>query len=241
MMDKLQEMILKAKQLAREDIWNDESIRINAAIIRLDKKNAGAYCRLGRCFEEKGDLLQARKAYKNALILDPKYQGYRNVLDRVDIKIKEEADSVLVEGIKKYREAFDVGMVAKRNGDYTLALKALEKAVYLNPTIYAMTALAASYRAIGELDKAEELYMKVLNKKDNQVAQVGLAAVLKDQGRGSIAKKLLEDILVDDKENEYALRAIGAVYQKGKNIIMAKESFNKAFEIETQQFINNQQ
>lgn len=240
-MDKVKELISKAEKLAKEALWDDNAIKLNFQIIKLDKKNAGAYCRLGCCFEEKGDLAQAKKAFKNALIINNKSQGYRNALDRVEAKIKEISDKECIGEIKKYDEAFQIGMNAKNNGDINFAILALKKAIELKPTAYALTALAAAYRAEGLLDQAEVLYRNVLKIDDNAVVRTGLAAVLKDKRSFKEVEKLIEETLKVDNNDIFALRTAGSVYSKMRKKDKASECFNKSFEIETEKYINGLQ
>ena len=238
-MNSVPKLISKAEQLAIAGDWGNDAIRVNIMILKLNNNIPGAYCRLGRCYEERGDLTRARNAFTRALVLDPKSQGYRNALDRVEVQLKKAADIKLISGVEKYKELFQIGMASKETGDYQLAIKALEKAISIKRSPYALAALAASYRGIGDLERAEAIYREILACSNDSFAKVGLAAVLKDKGRHKESEGLLTDTLRDDNSNIFALRTMGSVQNKKRNRQESKDYFKKAFEIETQQYINS--
>ena len=224
-MNRKEYLMKLAEQLAISDDWSDKALKVNMAILEFDKKLPTVYARIGKCLEDRGNHIEARKSYKNAVILNPKCQGYRNALDRVEAKLKEAADKKHISEISRYKEAFEVGMAAKEDGDHMLAILALEKSVSYKRSPYALAALAATYRAVGDLERAEAIYREILACSNDSFAKVGLAAVLKDKGRHLEAEGLLSDTLEEEGSNTFALRTMGSVQGKKRNRQESKECF----------------
>lgn len=64
------ELINKAKKLAHDNIWDDEAIRVNNAIIEFDSSCSAAYTRLAKCYVIKKEYERAEKLYREVLSFD---------------------------------------------------------------------------------------------------------------------------------------------------------------------------
>ena len=104
--------------------------------------------------------------------------------------------------LKKYR---------RRKNDIKLAITALRRATELNPTMYALNALAGAYRANNDLSIAEKTYNNILSKNKNPASMVGLAALYRDKGLLRQARHLCNEVLSQNDKDVYALNCLGAI------------------------------
>lgn len=136
-----------------------------------------------------------------------------------------------IESLTSFEEARAVGRAARnaRHPDYVLAVAALRKAFKLAPQRRGiLTELAATYRASSQLEKAEKLYLWILDNHPNSAARVGLAAVYGDQGKHVKALKLYEEVLAREPGNPYALRGIARAYSDLGRHDEAAEAYEEA-------------
>ena len=226
--NELRRLVARSKALADGGRWDDEAIGVNTRILELDDRIAVAYTRLGRCFQVRRNWLAARSMYQQVLAFDPTNLIASNQLAAVNEKLRDLDDAELIAKIEDYREAVSIGVAARRQGKAALAVAALKRAVVLDPTSYALTALGAAYRASGQLEKAEAAYRRAMKLDDQPAARVGLAAVLADQNRLTEAHKLYLQVLRADNRNVFALNGLGALLLKRGRLEMAKRCFMRA-------------
>jgi pentatricopeptide repeat protein len=124
----------------------------------------------------------------------------------------EQEFAAMLGTITEFDEAWYVGMAAKRSQKFELAAMALERAAELGPAPYVLTALASTYRKLGDLEAAENLYKHVLENGCHIPAMVGLAAVYRSQKQPHQARELYDMVLEADRTNPYALRGLVGVY-----------------------------
>jgi tetratricopeptide (TPR) repeat protein len=230
-MSELRALVRRAEILALAGAWDDESIRVNTRILELDDHVAGAYTRLARCFRAQGNWLAARSMYQQVLAFNPSSRIASNQLVAIEEILRDLEDIELISKIDDYDEAFATGVAARRQGNVTLAVAALERAVGLRPTVYALTALGAAYRSDGRLAEAEVAYQRAINVNGHVAARVGLAAVYADRGRLTDASRIYRQILDVDDRNVYALNGLGALLLKRGRLEQAEGCFVRSAEI----------
>ncbi len=230
-MDELRDLVRRAEALALADTWGDEAIRLNTRILELDDRVAGAYTRLARCFKGQGNWLAARSMYRQVLAFDPSNRIASNQLAVVEEELKGLQDLELVAEIQDHYEALSIGVAARRQGNAPLAVAALRRAVELDPTGHALTALGAAYRSNGQLTEAEAAYRRAIKVSDHAAPRVGLAAVYADRGRLTKAHELYWRVVRADDRNVYALNGLGAVLLKRGRLEQAERCFARSAEL----------
>jgi tetratricopeptide (TPR) repeat protein len=225
MMDELRLLVKQAEALASEGNWGDEAIGVNTRILELDDRLAGVYTRLARCFREQGNWLAACSMYQQVLVFDSTNRIATNQLANLEERLKDLEGIELIAEINDYREALSIGVAARRQGNAVLAIAALNHAVVLDPTLYALTALGAAYRLNRQLTEAESTYRRAIEMQDSAAARIGLAAVYTDQHRLRDAHSLYWRVLRDDGHNVYALNGLGAVLVKRGRLEQAECCF----------------
>lgn len=230
-MEKLEQLISRARELALAENWGQEAININVKILELDPKVGEAYTRLARCFDEQENLLGAREMYLQVLNFEPQNKIALNGLSRIEQKLKYIDDKQLVINVNSYEEAFAIGVAARRKNDITLAIAALKRATELNPTMYSLNALAGAYRANNDLSIAEKIYNDILSRNNNPASLVGLAAVYRDKGLLRQAQKLCNDVLSQNDKDVYALNCLGAICFDLGQLDIAEDCSTKALKI----------
>lgn len=93
--NELSELIKIAKDLALNQEWGFESIKVNTKIIQLDPKCVGAYNRLAKCYIELSNYQMATLLYQFVLILDHENTISKNGLLKID-KLNAELTSIRV-------------------------------------------------------------------------------------------------------------------------------------------------
>jgi len=230
-MSELSQLVKRAEVLALGGEWGGEAIEVNTRILEVDERVPAAYTRLARCFKEQGNWLGARSMYQQVLEFDPNNQIARNQLLLIEEKLRALEDIDLVREIEDFNEALSIGVAARRQGHGALAVAALERAVELRPTVYALTALGAAHRSMGQLTEAETAYRRAMNASDHAAARVGLAAVYADRGRLTEAHRLYLDVVRADTCNVYALNGLGAVLLRRGRLEQAERCFVRLAEI----------
>jgi tetratricopeptide (TPR) repeat protein len=87
----------------------------------------------------------------------------------------------------------------------------LERALKLVSSDAARIALAAAYRDLQKLERAEAVYRAILADGENRAAQVGLAGVLRDLGSLPEALARCHLVLRRYPNDEHALRTLRAI------------------------------
>jgi Flp pilus assembly protein TadD len=230
-MGELHDLVRQAENLALAGRWDGEAIGVNTRILELDDRVAGAYTRLARCFTVQRNWLAARSMYRQVLEFDPNNRIASNQLAAVEERLGDLADLELVAEIEDFAEALSIGVAARRQGNTLLAIAALRRAVELDPTTYALTALGAAYRSNGQLAEAETVYRRAIKLRNDPAPRVGLAAVYADRGWLTKAHELYWHVLREDNRNVYALNGLGAVLTRRGRLEQAERCFARSAEI----------
>lgn len=67
----LDDLIVKAKELALKNNWGKDAVEVNKKIIELDTTCSGAYTRLAKCYLKLKDEDSAVKLWEQLLEFDP--------------------------------------------------------------------------------------------------------------------------------------------------------------------------
>jgi tetratricopeptide (TPR) repeat protein len=143
-----------------------------------------------------------------ALRLDPGNPIAENRLSEIARRRRHEK---IADSLSSFEEAFRRGVEERHEGHTELALVILQRAESLAPNDACRVALAAAYRDLLKLERAEAIYRGVLRRAPNRAAQVGLAAVLRDSGRLPEAEALCRAVLARYPDDEYAQRTLRAI------------------------------
>ena len=206
--EKFAQLISRAEMLARVGDWGVEAGSVNAAILKLDPKNIAGLNRLARWCEKNGRRSDAEGLYRRVLKLDPCNRIAENHLGEL---VRLRRFQRIADGLSTFEEAFQRGVEERGKGHSELEAVILERAERLAHHDAARVALAAAYRDLQRLDRAEAIYREVLRRGERPAARVGLAGVLRDRGRLNEARLQCQAVLKRDPGNEYALHTLKAI------------------------------
>src|SRR6185437_6829408 len=184
--------------------------------------NAAAYVRLARAYQAQRKFAEAKAACQEALRLNPGSTVAKQRLQRI---IEEWALAQQAQEVSSFEEALRRGLEQKADEYAGLAIAYLWRAVELSTSrwqsVLSRTALGAAYRARKDplsLERAAAQYELVLRRvPDDLPAKTGLAAVLRDQGELSQARRLYEQVLaVAPRDAHVAFRAGGGITRSGR-------------------------
>jgi tetratricopeptide (TPR) repeat protein len=201
-------LVSRAESLALAGDWGDEAGAVNAELLRLDPKNVAAHTRLGNWCLHHDRTEDAEKLYRRVIELDPSNLIARNRLGEI---VRRRQHERLAANAPTFAEAFRQGVEARRRGKGELAVVFLEKAETLASSDAARIALAAAYRDIQKLDKAEAVYRAILAHGENRAARIGLAGVLRDLGNLPEAKALCRLVLSRYPNDDHAWHTLRAI------------------------------
>jgi ribonuclease HI len=193
----------RAKRLAAAGQWDGEAAALNARILELHPRSLAACNRLAACCLHLAQLDRAEKLSHHVLKYDPHNLTAQQHLDAVTIRRQHQE---MADKITTFEDAFLRGLHARKRGNNHLAVVLLERACSLRPYDAYRIALAASYRATGRLADAETTYRSILERGFNKAAAVGLAGVLRDQGRVVKAAELDREVLRGYPDDSHAHR-----------------------------------
>ncbi len=167
----LQELITKAGEMAKRNIWGENAQKINMAILKLDQNNSAAYTRLAKYYRLQDNIIEAKNMYLKALEIDPQSRGALNNLSDID---REEKENSFVEQIKTVGEMFRIGQTSAQKGKYELAIKLFSKANSVEPQLKFAASLAGVYKKMGRSSDVEKLYLQLLesNKIDSDIEAI---------------------------------------------------------------------
>ncbi|MBL7049281.1 MAG: tetratricopeptide repeat protein [Nitrospira sp.] len=116
------------------------------------------------------------------------------------------------------------------------AIKSLEKSVSYRPGAYAYYQLGLNYKAIKDYEKAEAVYLKLLELFPNHpYANYDLGFIYRETGRFDEAIVQYEKALQIDPENLYALSDIGYVYKERGQLQKAMVQYQKVLQYDPSQ------
>lgn len=233
----------RARMLAQGANYSSEALKLNTRILELQPNDAVALSRLVDIYLHWGNKQAAEDLCNLILAHNPFDWRAKNRLDELSAERTRAEDRArkekgrqtyetqvmqLLTGLIHYEEAFAVGMIASRRHMYDLAVRVLQLTCKLRQTSAARVALAAVYRDMRDLRKAEKLLRSVLDDDPCDAAQVTLAAVLCDRGNLDEAYKLGLTVLKRDEQNVYALNAMGRICRCRGMLLKSIGYFNRA-------------
>jgi tetratricopeptide (TPR) repeat protein len=152
--------------------------------VAVDKNDAEAWYMLGYSQVENGHFDDARESFANAKRLSGEY-----------------GDRVTAYWVEKYNQgasSFGVGAKAKdtlsANPSYRQALRYFQAAYNIQPdSTKGVEALGRTYFALGDKDKALELFQSVIAKTNSKESAIRVAAILFDEGNTMLTLKKNDD------------------------------------------------
>lgn len=127
-MDILLKLTEDAQKLATNNIWDEESLRINTQILTIDTKDLDAYTRLGICFLNNNNYVVSREMFAASLFLDKENRIARNKIKEVQVKLLEQEVDIndlelFIDDVNNYFEALALGISLQTQGKGELASK----------------------------------------------------------------------------------------------------------------------
>ncbi len=221
-MDKLTEWNELAKEYARENIYNDDSIKINIGIIKLDKStNSGnlkfpeACTRLAMIYLNCGQKDEAISLYEKIIEMNQDPNGMK-VAKRFLNKEKNYIENTkILDSIKNFNEAYSVAMSIRRSKAKSLDFleQVLNKAYSLASTVGEELKIAIEYRKIKRLHKARKIIdnIKATTSFPNSALNISDAATLRREKNLEEAEVLYNKILENQPGNKFACVGLTAV------------------------------
>jgi tetratricopeptide (TPR) repeat protein len=156
----LQKLVDKASEMAMSNNWGEKALKINMAILKIDRNNCDAYTRLAKYYKVNENIAEAKNMYLKALDIDPTNRGAMNNLNDFERDEKESDD---VDKIKSTNELLKEAQKSMLKGKYKLASKLYSKAYSIEPLLVHAVNLASAYKEMGRLDSIEKLYRQLID------------------------------------------------------------------------------
>jgi len=182
---------LKLVALCEVNVENYEDARkILEDIIKYKQDDAICWYYLGCCYDNLGQLIEAKHAYNTVIKLRPEYVDVYKSMAIVQIKAQEPEKAIeYVEQGLKYADKDDyafyyiAGTACMAAQNFEGSIKYIEKAIELAPdNVQLYNNLGTAYLTTGQLDKARETYEKSIElEPTDSLAYFNIASILQMQ------------------------------------------------------------
>ena len=182
---------LKLVALCEVNVENYEDARkILEDIIKYKQDDAICWYYLGCCYDNLGQLIEAKHAYNTVIKLRPEYVDVYKSMAIVQIKAQEpkKALEYVEEGLKytdkdDYAFYYIAGTACMAAQDFEGSIKYIEKAIELDPqNVQLYNNLGTAYLTTGKLDLAKETYEKSIElEPTDSLAYFNIASILQMQ------------------------------------------------------------
>ena len=193
---------LKLVALCEVNVENYEQARIILEdIIKYKQDDAICWYYLGCCYDNLGQLIEAKHAYNTVIKLRPEYVDVYKSMAIVQIKAQEpnKAIEYIEEGLKyadkdDYAFYYIAGTACMAAQDFEGSIKYIEKAIELDPkNVQLYNNLGTAYLTTGKLDLAKETYEKsIALEATDSLAYFNIASILQMQDEHEKACKYFE-------------------------------------------------
>ena len=182
---------LKLVALCDVNVENyDKARQILEDVIKYRQDDAICWYYLGCCYDNLGQLIEAKHAYTKVIELRPEYVDVYKSMAIVQIKAQEPQKALeYVEQGLKYADKDDyalyyiAGTACMAAQDFEGSIKYIEKAIKLDPkNVQLYNNLGTAYLTTGKLDKAIEIYEKSIElEPSDSLAYFNIASILQMQ------------------------------------------------------------
>lgn len=182
---------LKLVALCDVNVENyDKARQILEDVIKYRQDDAICWYYLGCCYDNLGQLIEAKHAYTKVIELRPEYVDVYKSMAIVQIKAQEPQKALeYVEQGLKYADKDDyalyyiAGTACMAAQDFEGKIKYIEKAIELDPkNVQLYNNLGTAYLTTGKLDKAIEIYEKSIElEPSDSLAYFNIASILQMQ------------------------------------------------------------
>jgi len=182
---------LKLVALCEVNVENyDDARKILEDIIKYRQDDAICWYYLGCCYDNLGQLIEAKHAYSTVIKLRPEYVDVYKSMAIVQIKAQEPEKAIeYVEQGLKYADKDDyafyyiAGTACMASQNFEGSIKYIEKAIELEPdNVQLYNNLGTAYLTTGKLDKALETYEKSIElEPTDSLAYFNIASILQMQ------------------------------------------------------------
>ena len=179
---------LKLVALCEVNVENYEDARkILEDVIKYKQDDAICWYYLGCCYDNLGQLIEAKHAYNTVIKLRPEYVDVYKSMAIAQIKSQEPQKAIeYVEQGLKYADKDDyafyyiAGTACMASQDFEGSIKYIEKAIELDPNnVQLYNNLGTAYLTTGKLDKALETYEKSIElEPTDSLAYFNIASIL---------------------------------------------------------------
>ncbi|NIP99899.1 MAG: tetratricopeptide repeat protein [Nitrospinaceae bacterium] len=175
--------------------------------IRISPQEPMYWVALGNAYFKNMDLDRAEKSYLKALKADPEYQGTYRQIGRLYMQRSEWKKAIFYLG------------------------KALQKPNVIDP-VQLMNWQAYSHYRLGELARAEKIWMRALDIHESSQIRLNLALAYKEAERYELARNALLKALELNPKLMPAHYALGEIYYHKNKYASAKRHFKEVIELE---------
>ena len=170
------------------EIWGklDQALATLDDVVKLDPKNSGAFLMLGSAYQRKGDVLNARRSYEQALFINPHNAGAANNLAWLLAENFGETYKALQYAQRAKQEAPDdpqiadtFGWILFKTGDYKRALSLLsESATKLPDNPVVQYHLGVASQRAGDLAAARQAFRRAVKSPESFLGKDGARKAL---------------------------------------------------------------
>ena len=157
----------------------EKALKAYENIVRLDKRQAGAYYGMATMYERLKDKEKALKSYFKAVEIDPQYdRAYfyiENLYDEMEDKDKaiHYYQKVININPNDYIAYNNLGSIYEELKDYDKAYNMIKKSIEINPDYYkALFNMGVIYKKLNNHKKAIEYYDKSIENNNKNKAEI---------------------------------------------------------------------
>lgn len=226
---------LKLTALCEVNVENYEQARkILEDIIKYKQDDAICWYYLGCCYDNLGQLIEAKHAYSTVIKLRPEYVDVYKSMAIVQIKAQEPEKAIeYVEQGLKYADEKDyslyyiAGTACMASQNFEGSIKYIEKAIELAPdNVQLYNNLGTAYLTTGKLDKALETYEKSIElEPTDSLAYFNIASILQMQDEHQKACEYFEKAHELDPDDDSYIIAWALSEVKSNKIYDAIEHY----------------
>ncbi len=210
-------LLSKAKEKIKQGNFSEAEKDLFLSL-KVNTQGHEAFFLLGNLYHDEGKFDRAVAAYKKALLLKPNYTDAALSL------------SILYNDLGRYEE----GRLIFNRSKKQVSFEAEVHDPYLNEQLSQKhLELGGLYEKYHRFIEAEHEYRKALDLTPNEPQIIlRLARLFEKQNKGSVAVKLLQDLLNKDSKFTPALIRLGLIYYMQGQMIDAVGEWEKALDIE---------
>lgn len=212
--------------------------------LEIDNKNAMAYFNIGSVYQVKQEHEKAIEYLEKAVEIDEDDERFLSSLAMSEVKIKDFDCALkhykLLSVLYPDKENYKYNMVTcyEELNDYATAISLLERMVFINPTfLLPAQKLANLYIKTNQLNKAKDIYEKILLKKKPNAEILHQYAILSSTLCDTdTAEKMLKKVIRMNPSLAKAHKDLAIIYLNKRLFDYAEDEFKTALKLEPNDF-----